>query len=642
MRNFVLILVSVLHFSLSTNAQDDATKSPRFVVNLLDYIAADYGGAVADGKVVSEAEYAEQIEFLDAALQALDSIPATKSDAKLVAEVQAIKVRVLAKAPSEEIASRSQAAKLDVIERTGIAMAPTTWPDLKNGAKLYAQNCTSCHGDKGFGDGVAGKGLEPAPADFHGEGMANSAPAKSFNVIRVGVPGTGMVAYNALSDKEVWDLAFYVNSLRFEGKAAKTQDIAALANAKLEDVAVKTDSQLIKSLTGTDDDKTQLVLALRTHSGSGPGGNSLQLAEIELRNAFEEYKKGQFDSAKTHSLKAYLEGIEPVEPTLKAKDSAFVAELEKKMAAVRSSIESRLPEAEVRTAIENATLAVGEAKAILGRDQGSSPLLTFTLAAGILLREGFEAILVLIALLAVIKATGDKRAARWVHGGWVAAVGLGVIAWFFSGWLMNMSGIGRESMEGAISLIAVVVLLSVGGWLHRRTEIQRWKEFIEGHVKRLIEGNNVIGIALLSFMAVFREAFETVLFLRAIWLDAGTTGRPAMWLGVVVAFALVVALAWALLKWSTKLPLRKVFTFSSLLIIALAVILAGKGVHAFQETGLISFSDFGWNLQSDLFGFYSTRETVLAQLAALIAGVAIWIYGQRPSGKTVPAATHAA
>jgi high-affinity iron transporter len=625
----MLLRLLVCLFITTTAFAEPANRSPRFVVNLLDYVAADYGGAVVDGKIASQAEYDEQLEFLDAALESLQNMPETKTETQLLEKVSQLKTQVVLKASSAEIAKRAQEAKLDVIRIAKVELAPNTWPDIKNGQALYAQRCTACHGEKGFGDGPGGKGLEPAPANFHGEGMAASSAFKSFNVIRVGVPGTGMAAFNDLSDKEVWDLAFFVNALRFENKNP-SNDPSVLTAATLEQVATKTDSELLAVLPGSDEQKQKSLAALRSHAVGNQVGNSLATATSQLKKSQSEYLEGKYDDAKTSALTAYLEGIEPVEPALKSKDSAFVSELEVKMAAVRSAIEQKASADEMKFAVNNALAAVEEADRLLTSKTESSPTLTLTLAAGILLREGFEAVLILIALLAVIRAAGDARAARWVHGGWIAAVAVGVIAWFFSGWLMNMSGIGREALEGNISLLAVLVLLYVGFWLHRRTEIQRWKQFIEGHVKQLIAGNNVLGLALISFMAVFREAFETVLFLRAIWMDAGEAGRSAMWLGVFIAFGLVLLLAWALLKWSAKLPIRKVFTVSSVLIIALAVILAGKGIHAFQETGMVSLTSVG-HFSFDILGLYSTKETLLAQFVTLVIAVIAWVIGNKPS-----------
>ncbi len=258
-----------------------------------------------------------------------------------------------------------------------------------------------------------------------------------------------------------------------------------------------------------------------------------------------------------------------------------------------------------------------------------SPWVSFMAALAIIIREGFETVLVVIALLGVIRAAGSKRAALWVHGGWITALGLGVIAWFFSGWLMGMSGAQRETLEGAISVFAVLVLLVVGFWLHSQTEIGRWKLFIHGRVQKALDGKNLLGLASIFFVAVFREAFETVLFLRAIWFDAGESSKYAMVSGIVSAVALVILFASAMLKFSAKLPVRKLFEASAVMMAALAVILSGKGIHAFQETDVISVSTPPIAPRFDLLGLYPTWETILTQVAVLGTVVILWSYGKK-------------
>jgi high-affinity iron transporter len=253
------------------------------------------------------------------------------------------------------------------------------------------------------------------------------------------------------------------------------------------------------------------------------------------------------------------------------------------------------------------------------------------LTVGILLREGFEAVLILIALLAVIRASDSKDAARWVHAGWASALGVGVAAWFFSGWLMAISGAQREMLEGVTALLAVAVLLYVGFWLHSRTEITRWTQFIDVQVKSMLSGRNLWGLAAIAFMAVFREAFETVLFMRALTLEGGQTGVNAMLLGATLAIGGLAALSWLLLKYSARLPIRTIFTVSSALMVILAVILTGKGLHALQETGALSVSATPWRWSTDVFGVYASWQPLIGQVAiAAIVGL-LWRIGSRPT-----------
>ena len=133
----------------------------------------------------------------------------------------------------------------------------------------------------------------------------------------------------------------------------------------------------------------------------------------------------------------------------------------------------------------------------------------------------------------------------------------------------------------------------------------------------MVEGRNLYGLAFISFIAVFREALEVVLFLRAIWLESGGGEKAAMVSGLLVSIVLVVVFAYFILKFSAKLPLRKLFAGSSWVLVILAVILAGKGTHALQEAGLISVTGSWFPVNINLLGIYGTIETCLAQFFIL-------------------------
>jgi len=186
-----------------------------------------------------------------------------------------------------------------------------------------------------------------------------------------------------------------------------------------------------------------------------------------------------------------------------------------------------------------------------------------------------------------------------------------------------------EFMEGIISLVAVGVLLYMGFWLHSKTEITRWKSFIDDRVNSAIENKNLLALGLMSFVAVFRESLETVLFLRAIWIEGGDSARIALLLGVLSAFAAMILLSWMLLKYASRIPVRQVFEASSALMVVLAVVLIGKGFHALQQNGNISITNLPLP-RIDLLGFYPSVETTLAQICVLGVSLWLWFAGKRP------------
>lgn len=619
-------------------AADPSTNdSPRLLVHLLDYLSKDYAGAVSNGKVTDELEYREQVEFAQEAVSLSGRLPDLQSRTAVLDGIKQLGELVSKKAPTEAVSTLALKLKSQVIEAAHIAQSPTRWPDLSRGRVLFQQNCVACHGERGAGDGPAAAALQPHPTNFVDAAIGSElSPFRAFNTIRVGVPGTAMAPWPAIVDEDVWALAFYVTSLHVNTAAAHS-DVSA---SDLTNAATRSDRELMTLLPGSDAVKAAKVAALRIHSddGSTPkptsasaeSNEALAVARTYLHDAETAFANSDYAAAKHAALLAYLEGIEPVEPQLRATDAEFVGRLESSMAAVRSAIDNRSSLSELKSKLATARVLIDDAEKKLSHSP-SGPWVTFLLTVGILLREGFEAVLILIALLAVIRASDSKDAARWVHAGWVSALGVGVAAWFFSGWLMAISGAQREMLEGVTALLAVAVLLYVGFWLHSRTEITRWTQFIDVQVKSMLSGRNLWGLAAIAFMAVFREAFETVLFMRALTLEGGQTGVNAMLLGAVLAIGGLAALSWLLLKYSARLPIRTIFSVSSALMVILAVILTGKGLHALQETGTLSVSVTPWQWSTDVFGVYASWQPIIGQLAIAAVVVLLWRIGSRPT-----------
>jgi high-affinity iron transporter len=635
MKTVFTLLVALSFLPTARSEVVDQTKTPRFLVHLLDYLAKDYGGAVGENhKVLIESEYKEQSEFIESAVKTNEVLSETKSNPAIAVDLGKLQTLIRDKEAASEVAKLSREIQKEVIEAARLEVFPAHWPDLKQGQALYVQNCVSCHGEHGVGDGPAAATLNPKPANFTDSSLMDRlAPFDGFNTIRLGVPGTPMPPFQSLSDEDIWNLSFYISSIRYAEKTANFPEGWSPSNQEtLKNVASLSNDSLKALIPGDAAMKEQTLVALRTYSHTEDQNGFLALAKIKLKEAGDDYKSGNQDTAKSLALQAYLEGIEPVEARIRASDANAVSLLEGKMASVRAAIEGKKEVNEVMAAIASADAQIDESAKIIEHKE-MSPAVSFLAAFAILLREGFEAVLIILALLGIIRAAGSKQAARYVHGGWISALGCGALAWIFSGWLMKMSGASREMLEGSTSLFAVAVLLYVGFWLHRQSEIGRWTEFLNVKVKGFLHGKNLLGLAVISFMAVFREAFEVVLFLRAIWQEAGSQGQTAMMLGVLSALVLVIGLSWIALNLSKRLPLRQLFTVSSVLMLALSTILIGKGLHSVQETGLLGVTSSPVNLHFELLGVYPTLETLIGQVVTFTLVLMIWVYGKKPSAK---------
>jgi len=564
-------------------------RSPRLVVHLLNYLAKDYGGAVgANGVVLSESEFAEQKEFSRDVLEVARTLPDLASDPSIISDLELLAKTIADRGAATTVAGLATSLQVRVIKATNMQTAPSAPVDVTQGKAVFETYCVSCHGAGGRGDGPATAGtgprMDPPPANLADQNRMHGIAAMNiYDSVKLGIPGTAMVALPHLSDQDAWNVAHYVLTLS------------------------------------------------ATNEGTAPhAAEALNLARSSLDGAARSYKTGDFRTAKALALRAYLDGIEPIEPRMRASDPAAALALEEKMAAVRAAIQARVSEGALDTAITEAKTELDRAQTLLQGNE-MNPSVAFMAASSILLREGFEAVLMILALLGVSRAMHSKTAALWIHAGWMAAVGIGVAAWFGAGALLDISGASREMLEAVTSLIAVVVLLGVGFWLHSRTEIGRWNKFLKIKVRRAVKEKNHLGLASISFIAAFREALETVLFLRAIWVDSGEQAKAALGLGVGLTTAVILLASWALLRFSARIPIRRLFGVSAVIMAVLALILTGKGLHALQEAGLLTITTPRLALRWDLFGVFPTYETLLAQLVLLVTMVWLWQYGRRPS-----------
>ncbi len=602
-------------------------QNARMMVHLLDYIAVDYSMAVNQGEIISSAEYSEMQEFASTINSLGVNAPATvKSD------IEVLKQLIAEKASQEKVASVATSIKQKIISSYKLEIAPKRWPDLNNGRQLYALQCKSCHGENGFGDGLLSAGLEPAPTNFHSPDKANGlSPFQAYNTIRLGVENTAMRAFDELSDDEIWDLAFYVLSLPHTASDVNLADQEIGIKIDLEKLASRSNEEFRESLQGFSQSE-ELISALRLYPkeiAEKSQGDYLHQAIALLERANKAYKTGDNSKARTLALTAYLEGVEPVEVQLRANDASFSAKLEGQLAKVRSAIEGGQSPATVDQEISASIEMINTAKGKL-RDKTFTAWLAFLLSSSIILREGLEAFLVVITMLSIIRAIKIPKASTYVHAGWIGAIASGVLMWLAAGSLFKFSGAQRELMEGFIALFAVVVLLYLGFWMHSKSEAGKWQAYVKGKIQKLARTENMIGLAFLSFIVVFREAFESVLFLSALSLEVGDSQQAAFSGGIVFAFAALIVISVLIMKYSKKLPIAKLFKYSAIIISALAVILTGKGLNAIQEAGSISISVMPFDFRLEAIGFYPTWETTIGQVLILGLVIVLWNVANRP------------
>jgi len=600
---------------------------------LLDYIGVDYAGAVQDGRVISTAEYAEMVEFSATVQAQLATLPANPAKADLQSKAERLDRAIAGKRPPAEVAALANQLAGDLLAAYPVPLAPASFPDLARGAALYVESCASCHGAKGDGNGPAAKGLDPAPIAFTDQERARQRSVFGlYQVIEQGLEGTAMPSFAHLSADDRWALAFYVGGLsqdaaaRSRGEALWRRD----ANVRglfpnLETLTRATPAELSQTLGPAKADDLMAYLRGKPAAVADRRDASLSFARTKLKAAVDAYAAGRTRDASSLALSTYLDGIEPYEPAIAARNSGLLTRIEGAMSAFRSSMGRGAPVDNIRSQATAIEALLTEAEAVLAPEQANVTA-AFLGAFTILLREGLEALLIVVAMIAFLRKAERQDVLPYVHGGWAAALGMGVLTWAAATFLITISGAQRELTEGFGALFAAIVLVSVGIWMHGKSQADAWQRYIKERLSKALSRGSAWFLFLLSFVVVYREVFETILFFAALWSERTAA---AVLGGAASALVALAVIAWAMLRYSQRLPISKFFGYSAALMAVLAVVLAGKGLAALQEAGMAPVSPLaGWP-KVDLLGFYPTLETLLIQVAAVAILVAGFFYNRR-------------
>jgi high-affinity iron transporter len=563
--------------------------------------------------------------------------------AGIEAAVTLLASHVERKADPNTVADLAKSTKEKLLAAYQIVSYPRRLPALADGKKLYDDNCAQCHGATGKGDGSGRESMKPKtplPAKFTDpERIGGLSPFKAFNTASFGIEGTAMASFAALSDEQRWQVAFYVFTLRFSADASKAG--AALFQAKnlpaefttAALLATHSDEQLLerlKAFTPQDADALNLLAYLRRSLLATQTQDPLLIARGLMREAVELYGKGDKEKAYQKAVDAYLDGFELAEPTLKAKDSNLGNHIESLFGQLRNAIKQGASAEAIQQRHLELEVSLDQAAQALAREDRFSGYYAFANSALIILREGLEAALILAAIIAMLRVMGAPEVVRYIHLGWILALVAGALTWLATETVLTLSGRHRESMEGFISVFAAVALFYVGYWLHTRSEARRWRDFIEQKVKAGISTRRIFGLVGISFFAVYREAFEVVLFYQALWMQNEGNHASILW-GLAAGLAALMLATLAILKLGLKIPLKYFFGATGTLLYIMAFIFAGNGIKELQASQWIPATPLGAPAPIPMLGIYPTVETLAAQglmLFALIA-TSFWLAHER-------------
>jgi high-affinity iron transporter len=574
LRRSCLALLSLVAASATLGAQENHAKRLSSIVAVA---VEEYSKAFDDrGRLIAPIEYEETRSFLgDARIVAtrLTGYDAAKTRAVLDTMIASVAAK---RAPAE--IRELHARFLTSLGAAGAMDMPTGPLDTAAGHRLFAQSCASCHGISGAGDGPAGQNVDPKPPPIGVRAeTADLTPTLAYNVISVGVRGTSMPGFaSVLTPQDRWNIVNYIYTLRGE--------------------------------------PMKLPIARTDATSVSPDSASLVIRAL-LDSALAFARAGRGEDASERAFDAYI-AFEPLETPARAKRPGMVATMERQFADFKGAVSS-LDLEKAHTA--RAAIIDGLPSIVDLARRPSTGWGAFFQSFLIILREGFEAILVVGAVVAFLIKMGHREHLRSVWIGIALALVASAATAVALRTLFIAMPASREIVEAITMLLAVVVLFSVSYWLISKVEAAKWQKFIREKVDSALEKGGGRALALVSFLAVYREGAETALFYQALFHEGPNVALP-LTLGIVAGFVALAIIFTLFYRYGVRIPMRPFFAVTSLLLYYMAFVFMGKGIRELQEGNVVPITVISGGPHIDAMGIYPSVETLVAQgiLVALL------------------------
>lgn len=575
--NPLLVLTACLAQPLAGQATDSVA-SARRVVAAASLAAKEYalgvtptGGQIVQPEEVDEARlFIQQAQFDVATLPRSARILSGHALTRLSLMLDRLAPPDSVRLVVDMLVSRiTQAAGGPTV----IEQLPARAPSLERGGVVFRERCAECHGESGRGDGPKAKQLEgPPPANLTDAAiMGGTTLLEIFRRVAIGVPGTAMPEFaEDLTAEDRWAVAAYVGAMQYGGSATAATFAA---------VRRQVDS----------------ALALRSD-------------------------KIAFD--------AYLT-FEQVETEVRAKNAGLASDLETTFGWLRTRA-ARADDAERRAIRERLLAGLERAERVVA--DRPSPMNLFVASFFLLLREGFEAILIVAALMTFLAKAGVSERRRDVARGAWLAVGASVLTWILVELLFQITPGQREAIEGFTMVLAAAVLFYVSYWLLSKIEAAKWTAFVRGKMQSALSSGSGMALTAVAFLAVYREGFETILFYKALFMSAGASSVPVI--GGIAAGAVGLVAVYVLInQLGLRVAMKPFFAVTGVMLYYMAFVFAGKGVAELQGAGLVPLTVIENAPRLPMLGIYPTVESLAVQGVLLVLALvaAVWTLWPRTS-----------
>ena len=657
-------------------AQEDSLVVARRVTAAASLAAKEYAGGVAPhgGKVTAPQEVDEAKQFLDEAILDVPGLPVA-ARASADSGLRRLRGMLERAAPPDSVAARASTLVQQIAALSGgsLESLPARLPSRARAATVYTEQCIQCHGAAGRGDGPKAKHLTGPPAADLGDEveLRDVSPQDMYRKIAIGVAGTGMPEYaEALSAEDRWALTAYIMTFRAgQQRVLEGEGLYAAQCAGCHGSTGQGDGPLASTLSVRPPALADLAIQARFSDwaledliqagrpGTPMPGFARQLDTSQTRDVVAFLRtlplmerqnasspqasvfsavRRQIDSAVTLrsskvAFDAYMT-FEQVETDVRAHNAALTSDLEDAFAALRERAATASPED--LAAIRGRLLAGLERAERIVADRNSAANL-FTESFFLLLREGFEAILIIGALMTFLTKAGATERRRDVAKGAWAAVAASLATAVVVEMLFEITPGQREGIEGVTMLLATGVLFYVSYWLFSKIEAAKWNAFVKGRMNTALSSGSSFALASVAFLAVYREGFETILFYKALLTTAsgpGSSGGTTAVLGGVLLGSLALVVVYvAINRFGLRIPMRPFFAVTSTMLYYMAFVFAGKGIADLQEAGIVPMTVLEWAPRAPVLGIYPTLESLALQglLILLLVFALAWLERDR-------------
>ncbi len=367
--------------------------------------------------------------------------------------------------------------------------------------------------------------------------------------------------------------------------------------------------------------------------------SEFDLIDLTLDRVETAVAAGQYGAAEQARLEAYAFfefgpelRLNPFDPRLAADIEGLIWFGAQDTAGLANLIAQKAPVAKVKETRVVLDKALDDAQATLG--DGASEATVVTNASVLVFREGLEAVLILAAITASLRGAASRRKRPIFIGAFFGLIATG-ITWAIATFVLEQFSQYGEKLEAVVGIVAIGILLLVMNWFFHKVYWTSWIAGFNAKKRDLIKDEEsgvrtgfwsaqVFGFGLLGLTSVYREGFETVLFVQSLQLSAGTA---TVLKGVGLGLLFVGLVAIITFKLQTKLPYKRMLWVTGIMLGVILTIMVGQTARTLQGVGWLPIHPISVDIPywaGTWFGIFPSWETMIAQFIA--AGFVIGSY----------------